>query len=341
MSAHETAAPPDRAHDPGIDAAGERAHHVTGAPSGPITLAGGGCVRVGTAGWTDPTLTEPGVFYPDGVTTPEKRLRHYATRFSLVEVDSSYYALPSARNAQLWAERTPDDFVFDVKAFALMTGHPSETSRLPRVLREALPKELRDKARVYAKDLPAEVLDAVWGGFVDAMQPLVRAGKLGAVLLQYPPWFVPGSRSQDEILEAVERLEGLPCAVELRNRNWFTEHTAERTVEFLSRHQLPFVMVDEPQGTASSVPPVVAVTSPALAIVRMHGRNAAQWGVRGASVLEKYRYLYDAGELAEWSGRIARAAPSARETHVVFNNCYGNYGTTNALEMEQQLSGLA
>jgi uncharacterized protein YecE (DUF72 family) len=278
------------------------------------------------------------VFYPDDVTTPEERLRYYASRFSAVEVDSPYYALPVRRNAALWVERTPPGFIFDVKAHALMTGHPTEVARLPRALRESLPAAAATKRRVYPKDLPAETYDEVWAIFRDALQPLLDAGKMGAVLLQYPRWFVPGAKSRDEILQARDRLGDLPCAIEFRSRRWFAPEVADRTLRFLSDHALPFVMVDEPQGLASSVPPVVAVTSPALAVVRMHGRRGDQWEAPGATVAEKYRYLYDRTELEGWAPKVAEAATQARETRVVFNNCYGNYGTTNALEMHALLA---
>jgi uncharacterized protein YecE (DUF72 family) len=305
--------------------------------SRPIDVAGGQ-VRLGTAGWTDPTLTAAGVFYPDDATGAEERLRYYATRFSAVEVDAPYYALPARRNAELWAARTPPGFVFDVKANALMTGQPGEVRRLPRVLREALPEEVASKTRVYAKDLPPEVRDEVWAIFRDAMQPLADAGKLGAVLLQYPRWFTPTQANREEILEARERLGGLPVAVELRNHRWFDAGVGERTLRFLADHNLPFVMVDEPQGLASSVPPIVAVTSNELAIVRMHGRRGDQWERRGATVEEKYRYLYDREQLDEWAPRVVEAASQTREMRVVFNNCYANYGTTNALEMASILA---
>jgi uncharacterized protein YecE (DUF72 family) len=239
--------------------------------------------------------------------------------------------------AALWVERTPGDFVFDVKAHALMTGHPTEVARLPKVLREALPSDVATKGRVYPKDLPPEVYDAVWGGFVDAMGPLAGAGKLGAVLLQYPRWFVPGARSRDEILEARDRLEGLPFSVEFRNRRWFAPGLAERTIRFLEEHRIPFVMVDEPQGLQSSVPPVTAVTSPELAIVRLHGRRGDTWEKRGVTVAEKYRYLYDQEEIDAWVPKVEEAARQAKQTHVVFNNCYANYGTTNALELTHRL----
>jgi uncharacterized protein YecE (DUF72 family) len=327
----------DATHDPGANAAWARGEAAGVAAATVVAAPGGGEIRLGTAGWTDPTLTAPGVFYPEGVDTPEERLRYYASRFPLVEVDSPYYALPTARVASLWVERTPDDFAFDVKAHALMTGHPTEVARLPKVLREALPSGAAAKARVYPKDLPPEVYDAVWGGFVDAMRPLVEAGKLGAVLLQYPRWFVPGGRSRDEILQARDRLEGLPFSVEFRNRRWFASEVAERTLRFLEEHRIPFVMVDEPQGLRSSVPPVTAVTSPELAIVRLHGRRGDNWERPGVSVAEKYRYLYDRDEIAAWVPKVEEAAKQAKKTHIVFNNCYANYGTTNALELTRQL----
>jgi uncharacterized protein YecE (DUF72 family) len=328
----------DRAHDPGVVQARVRGEATGISRATEVRPADGGRVLFGTAGWTDPTLTAPGVFYPPDATSAEERLRYYASRFPMVEVDSPYYALPTARMAELWVRRTPPGFVFDVKAHALMTGHPTEVSRLPKVLREALPADVADKRRVYPKDLPVEVYDAVWGGFVDALAPLHAAGKLGAVLLQYPRWLVPGAEARDTIVEAKARLEGLPCAVEFRNRRWFAPGLAERTLRFLEAQGLPFVMVDEPQGLRSSVPPVVAVTSPALAIVRFHGRRGDMWERRGATVAEKYRYLYDGEELAAWAPQVREAAAAAQTVHVVFNNCYGNYATTNALEMTALLA---
>ena len=324
-------------HDPGTDTARARAD-VTAPP--PLWAAArgerprtGGRILVGTASWTDRTLTARGVFYPPNASSAEARLRYYASRFPLVEVDATYYALPNRQMAQYWVERTPVDFVFDVKAFALMTGHPADTKRLPSDVRAALPRPVAAKARVYPKDVPAEVLDAVWGAFREALEPLQRAGKLGAVLLQYPRWFVPNAATKDAILDARARLSGLPCAVELRNRRWFTEHTADRTLQFLADHDLPYVVVDEPQGLASSVPPVAAVTSPALSIIRMHGQRGDLWERPGVSTTERYRYLYDQRELAAWVPRVEGLAAKATATHVVFNNCYANYGTTNALEM--------
>jgi uncharacterized protein YecE (DUF72 family) len=257
-----------------------------------------------------------------------------------VEVDATYYALPTTRLVELWRARTPPGFTFDVKAHALMTGQPTETKRLPRVIREALRAELAGKPRIYGKDLPAEIVEAVHASFVEALEPLREAGQLGSILLQYPKWFFPSLESRDAILETRDRLAGLEVAVELRHGSWFNEMNAERTLGFLEDHALPFVMVDEPQGFRTSVPHVYAVTSPKLALVRFHGRNAATWEAKGLSPAERFRCLYDRDELAEWVPRISEAASRAEETHVLMNNCYANYGAVNARQIAHLLEDL-
>src|SRR5437660_1007774 len=148
-------------HDPGLAAARSRADGI-GHSGAALIRAGNTSIRFGTASWTDPTLIAPGVFYPDRATTAESRLRYYSSVFSVVEVDSTYYALPTRRVAELWVGRTPSNFVFDVKAFGWMTGHATETQRLPRVLQDALPNEIADKKRLYAKDVPHELRDEAW-----------------------------------------------------------------------------------------------------------------------------------------------------------------------------------
>lgn len=320
-------------HDPGFAEARRRAEEVGATAAAPERLANGHEIRFGTASWTDPTITRGAVFYPPSVNTPEDRLRYYASRFSVVEVDSTYYALPTRRMAELWRERTPEHFTFDIKAHALMTGQPTEVKRLPAELRDALPEQLADKARIYGKDLPADLYNEVWKIFLDALEPLRSSGKLGSVLLQYPRWFNPGPESRETILESRERLGDVASAVELRNALWFSERNADRTLQFLAKHRIPFVMVDEPQGFRSSVPPVVAVTSPRLAVFRFHGRRADTWERPGVPVAERFRYLYEPAELEPWVPRIREAASEAREVHVIMNNCYGNYGTTNAAEI--------
>ena len=320
------------ASDPGSAAALRRVSPVEGAAAEPLSV-GRSTLRFGTSSWTDPTLLAEGVFYPKIAHTPETRLKYYASQFSVVEVDSSYYALPSRRNAELWVERTPAHFAFDIKAHGLMTGQPSEVKRLPTDLQKALPKALGEKTRVYAKDLPPELRAQLWTRFREAIEPLHAAGKLGAVMLQYPRWFVSDARNRAELAEAAERLDGLPCAVEFRSALWFAGTAAASTLRLLKDVGLSFVMVDEPQGMKSSVPPIVAVTAERLAVIRMHGRRADAWEKTGIPVVERFRYLYDTKELGEWVTRIMEAAEQAREVHVLMNNCYANYGTTNSLEL--------
>jgi uncharacterized protein YecE (DUF72 family) len=321
-------------HDPGPDVARERLDGIEEAAVEPIEPPSGGRIRVGTASWTDPTMTAPGVFYPTGQDSAEERLTYYASRFPLVEVDATYYSLPARRTSELWVERTPPDFTFDIKAHALMTGQPTETKRLPKDLRMQLPPELAEKTRIYAKDLPDELKASVWEWFLDGVEPLREAGQLGSVLLQYPRWFFTSSQNRDLILEAQERLgEDVRVAVEFRNGSWFNEKNIERTMRFLEDHKLPLVMVDGPQGFKSSVPPIAATTSPDLAVVRFHGRRAETWEAKGIPTVERFRYLYDRDELEEWVPRIRQAAAQAKDTHVLMNNCYANYGSTNAREL--------
>jgi uncharacterized protein YecE (DUF72 family) len=330
------AAEPDP-HDPGFDAAGALASAVLGAAGRPIKISGGGEVRVGTASWTDPTMIAKGVFYPDDARTAEDRLRYYAEQFPVVEVDATYYALPREQQSELWVERTPADFVMDVKAHALMTGQPTEVKRLSKDIREALPDKLKEKSRIYGKDLPPELFDEVWEAFLRGIEPLRAAGKLGAVFLQFPKWVFPSNEARDVILDAKRRLEDRKLTVEFRHGSWFNEKNAERTLRFLTDHQIPYVIVDEPQGFKSSVPPIAIVTSPELAVFRFHGRRADTWEKPNIPPNERFRYLYDVDQLADWAARIAEAARSAKETHALMNNCSGNYGTTNAMQLADLL----
>ena len=325
-------------HDPGVEAARFRAGEA-GDPAAKPVKAGKGKVRFGTASWTDPTMTAPGVFYPRGEDGAEERLRFYARKFSVVEVDATYYALPNKRTAEAWVERTPRNFLFDVKAHALMTGQPTEVTRLPKAIKEELPSDVKSKKRIYRKDVPAELLDAVYSQFREALEPLVESGKLGAVFVQFPKWVFPSNEARELILETRQRLE-LPIAVEFRHGSWFNEKNAERTVKFLEDNTVPYVAVDEPQGFKSSVPPVIVPTSDELAVFRFHGRNAENWEKKDITPAERFRYLYDEDELADWTPKIAAVAKRTKETHAVYNNCFSNYGTTNAQEAARLLAEL-
>ncbi len=290
-------------------------------------------IRVGTASWTEKTLLESGAFYPPAVKTAEQRLRFYAQRFGVVEVDATYYALPSIRNAAAWAERTPADFLFGVKAFAAMTGHPVEPRRLDRDLVAALPAALRTARSIDSEMLPPELVDEIWRRFRANLEPLVAAGKLAYVLLQMPPWFHPSEEALASLDAATRRLPGLTCAVEFREAGWLAPARAAHTLEWLASRRLVYVCVDEPQGTRASVPPVAEATSDALAVVRFHGRRLETWTRPGVPTTERFRYDYPRAELAEWVPRLRQLAEKSRTVLALLNNCYRDAAVRNAQDL--------
>jgi len=287
-----------------------------------------GRILVGTASWTDKSLLKSG-WYPSDATSAEARLKFYASQFPLVEVDSTYYYPPRRDVVQLWTHRTPSEFTFDIKAFSLLTQHPTRA--------KALPEELRPegKERVYPKDLDADAREAVWSMFLDALDPLQRSGKLGALLFQFPPWFTIRRSNKDYLVECAERAKPRRISVEFRHQSWMTEENRDETLEFLRRHDLAYVCVDMPQGFRSSIPPVVAATSPELGLARFHGRNKEEW--ESGSVQRRFRYLYSERELEDWVPRIRALAEKTESTHVVMNNCYEDYAQRNGADLARML----
>ena len=320
--------------DPGWVVARDRAGAV---PSGAhLPLSGGGStLHAGVAGWTDPTLLAEGVFYPSGATSAESRLRYYATRLSMVEVDATYYSMPSEETSRRWVERTPEHFRFDVKAHSLMTGHPTNPDRLPGWLRDDLPLRLRAARNVYTHHFSRDAIDEVWRRFLGALCPLRDSGKLGAIMLQYPKWFTPTRASARMLEEARDRLGDWPASVELRNREWLSERIQPRTFGLLRSLAYSYVAVDAPPGMESSMPPVMQVTNPRLAIIRLHGRRESTWEARNDIVTERYRYLYQREQLEAWLPGVHHAAFEALNVHLIFNNNHANYATTNAVEMHE------
>lgn len=288
-----------------------------------------GDIRVGTASWTDKTLLASG-WYPDDVTSPEERLRFYAEQFPVVEVDSTYYTPPNEANSKRWVARTPADFVFDVKAFSLLTQHPTRKTALYKDLRPDT-----DKTNIYAKDLDPAIVDEVWERFLSALEPLYDAGKLGAVLFQFPHWFTIRKANKEYLLQCKERAAPYRISVEFRSATWFRdEATTEETLDFLRSYALPFVCVDMPQGHRSSIPPIVTATASELSVVRFHG-HSDKWTSR--DIYERFGYLYDETELQQWAPRLRELSQSAGETHVLLNNCYRNYAQINARQLADLL----
>jgi uncharacterized protein YecE (DUF72 family) len=283
---------------------------------------------VGTASWTDKTLVQSG-WYPKGVSSAEDRLRYYASHFRLVEVDATYYFLPSEQTVNAWRERTPRQFRFDVKAFSLLTQHPTEAKALPP---GAVPS---GTSRVYLRHLDPAVVDDVWARFVDTLLPLHRDHKLGAVLFQFPPWFTIKRANKDYVIECVERCRPLPISVELRNATWFRDDTRDETLEFFRRHRVPLVSVDTPAGERSSVPPLDVATSKRLAVVRLHGRGKPRPGLTRQAAAGAYSY--PRRTLEEWVEVVGRLAAQTRTVHVVFRNMYRDYAVRNAEQFQRLL----
>jgi uncharacterized protein YecE (DUF72 family) len=284
-------------------------------------------LKVGTASWTDRTLLASG-WYPSDANTAEKRLAYYARRFPLVEVDATYYAPPSEDTARLWAQRTPAGFTFNIKAFSLLTGHPTKVSALPKDLRPET-----EKKNIYPDALPEQAYEDLWSRFLSALDPVVGAGKLGVILFQFPPWFTIRYANKQYLLEVAARCSPLRIAVELRHESWFSGSNEKETLDFLREHNLPYVCVDMPQGHKSSIPPVVAATSD-LAVVRFHG-HSDKWTSK--DIHEKFGYLYSEKELEQWAPKLRQLSDQTEQTHVLMNNCYSDYAQRNAEQLIELL----
>ncbi len=289
-----------------------------------------GTVLVGTASWTDKTLLASG-WYPQSAATPEQRLSYYASQFPVVEVDSTYYAPPAQRTVELWRDRTPAGFTFNIKAFSLLTQHPTRPGALYKDLREQLGDP---KGNLYVRDVPATVVDEVWQRFLDALRPLHDAGKLGAILFQFPQWFVIGRARKEYLLACKERCDPITICVEFRNHTWMSENNRAETLDFLRSYGVPYVSVDMPQGYPSSIPPVLAATAP-LAVVRFHGHSDT-WTSK--DIYERFGYLYSDEELREWVPALRGLADEAELTHVLMNNCYRDYAQVNARKLADLLA---
>jgi uncharacterized protein YecE (DUF72 family) len=300
----------------------------------------GHVVLCGTCSWTDKTLVQETDWYPARSMSAEDRLRFYAAQFPIVEVDSTYYAPPAEQQARLWAERTPEGFRFDVKAYSLLTGHPAKLQSLWSDLRDDLPDEVRQKRNIYASHLEPTQLDEAWRRFHDALRPLHEAGRLGAVLFQYPPWFTPKRQNREEIETLRDRLPDYRICVELRSPRWFAQaRDRDRTIDLMRGSGLSLVCVDAP--SVSELPRILEVTDPDLFVMRFHGRADATWKGGARTAAERFRYLYSDREIAELAAPIVDSVEQARESHLLMNNCYRDYGVRNASELREAIEHTA
>jgi uncharacterized protein YecE (DUF72 family) len=297
-------------------------------------------VRVGICAWADPALIESGSFYPRKSMSAEARLRHYASVFDVVEVNSSYYAIPDIRNTQRWVERTPPGFMFHVKAYSLMTGHHPRAETLPADVTALLPRAPRKTRRgeIDASSFSPEAFDRAFALFRTAVRPIAEAGKLGYVLFQFAPWVHFDAERLDYLAGLPARLPGFTIAVEFRHRSWLPDHLDD-TLRVLHDAGLTHVIVDAPTGGAA-IPRVTTATA-RTAVFRLHGRNADGWlrQLRGEepSVREKYDYLYSEGELRALLPEIDAISGETDDVFISFNNNNRDYPVKNALMMRRLL----
>ncbi|WP_127485074.1 DUF72 domain-containing protein [Paenibacillus ehimensis] len=265
-------------------------------------------IRIGLAGWGDHSD-----LYEQGLPARDK-LKVYGRYFSLVEVDSSFYAVQSPANFERWAGDTPDGFAFVVKAYQGMTGHQRGNN-------------------------PFEDADHMFQAFRESVEPLRTAGKLKAVLFQYPPWFDCNRLNVEQLREAKRRMGDLPVALEFRHQSWFDGEMKAKTLAFMEKEGWIHSVCDEPQAGVGSVPTVLHPTDPDVTIVRMHGRNAANWNQGGGPNWREVRYLYryNADELAEWKEHLAKLQERSKEICVIFNNNSGGDAAANAMQMLELL----
>jgi uncharacterized protein YecE (DUF72 family) len=247
-------------------------------------------VRIGTCSWADEGLVK--TWYPRGVGTAEKRLRYYAERFDVVEADSPFYHLPDPAVTGRWAQRTPDGFVFHVKASGELTGH-----------RE-----------------PVGGVEQAAAAYLASLEPLVASGKARGVLLQQHPRVKKSAEAMEAIPRVAELLRPLVPLVEFRHRSWLEDDEREHTLAWLEDEGLCYVSTDSPRTRASNVlPPVAAVTGP-VAYVRFHGRNWQTWNKRDATKSwQRFDWVYSPEELGEWVGPVERLASQAEEVYAMFN----------------------
>jgi uncharacterized protein YecE (DUF72 family) len=287
-------------------------------------------IAVGTSSWADPGFVKE--WYPPDLPARE-RLPWYAQHFDAVEVNSTFYAVPAAPTVARWAEQTPDGFTFDVKLHKLLSRHSAKLDSLPPDLRDGA--ETTSRGRVV---LDAKLQDALADAVLESVQPLADGGKLASFLLQLSPAFAPRANELDELAPLIERLAPHPVAVELRRNSWMRGKRAEATLAWMEEHGAVWVCVDVPDADHLTImPPLDAVTSPRLAYLRAHGRNAEGY-IRGRSVAERFAWRYSDEELEEIRGRVQELASQADEVRVMFNNNRGSDAPVAAERFRELLS---
>jgi uncharacterized protein YecE (DUF72 family) len=242
----------------------------------------------------------------------------------MVELNSSFYAIPNARQVERWCKDVPAGFIFNVKLHRLLSRHSTTVQTLPPELRKDV--ELKQGKIVLTPALEK----AVAKRFAEEIEPFRATGHLGALLLQLSPSFSPRANSLLELEPLLDLLGKYSVAVELRNRNWAVDQQLGDTEAFFRKHNVTFVCVDAPRDSHFMIlPSIDLVTNPKLVYLRLHGRNVKGY-ISGKTVAERFNHSYPDDELGEIAQRTANLAKQAEQVHIVFNNNAHDYAPRNA-----------
>lgn len=287
-------------------------------------------IYIGSCSWADKSLIESGEFYPQNARNSEERLKYYASIFDCVEVDSSFYAIPSVKSSQLWVERTPNNFIFNIKAFGAMTGHSISTKALPPDLRKNL---MEERLIIREKNLLKEIFNR----FKMAIEPIKNSKKLGIVVFQYPPWFENNEKNIENILTAKYLMEDHPIGIEFRNRSWLNESNRDKTLSFLKDNNLTYIISDAPQVMGQKTIEYYVDNTTDIAYFRMHGRNIENWLKKGIETSLRYDYEYNLDELKLFANDIKSIYKKVKKVFAMFNNHRGSQAIRNALTLKKIL----
>lgn len=287
-----------------------------------------GEIRIGTASWTDPGFVED--WYPKDLRA-EGRLRWYAEHFDLVEINSTFYALPALSSVKRWCEQTPEGFLFDVKLPKVLSRHSMEVKFRPPDLRDRVETEkgvvklTQSTERLVAKRL------------LQLFESMREAGKLGVFLLQLSPAFRTRTHKLSDLDTLAELFSSHPLAVELRNRDWVTRERFQETVNYFKERRLTLVSVDAPESEHFTVMPGFnCATDPRLGYFRLHGRNAEGY-IKGRTVAERFDYDYSPEEVKEIAGRLRKVDKEVERLHVIANNNRSNYAPKLAEALRREI----
>jgi uncharacterized protein YecE (DUF72 family) len=287
-----------------------------------------GEIRIGTASWTDPGFVQD--WYPRDLRAPD-RLRWYAEHFDLVEINSTFYALPALSSVKRWCQETPDGFLFDVKLPKVLSRHSMQVKFLPPELRERV--ETQNGVIKLAQATERLVATRL----LQLFEPMRDASKLGVFLLQMSPAFRPKTHQLSDLDTIAELFASHPLAVELRNRDWVTRERFQETVDYFKQRRLTLVTVDAPESEHFTVMPGFdCVTDKRLGYFRLHGRNVEGY-IKGRTVAERFDYDYSPEEVTEIAERLRKVDKEVEHLHVIANNNRSNYAPKLAEALRKQI----